>query len=767
MGKFLFVYYKSRRDKNGHPFSIDLGDFCDHIKKHYSHIETAETASQYAKMTKEQRTEAKDRGGIVFAELKSGGGKKTKDNTLSKTAAVIDYDHQAAGSLARVEKEIEQMGVLAWIHTTHSHTAESECFRVVLPFSAPTTPDHGERVNKILADGLGCEYDPTTVQQARPFFTPSHSKGAPFYEKTFEGRPVDPSQFATATDGGSKERKGGHQGEQTKEDPREKGGIIGAFCRCYDIQSAIEEFLPDTYTPTKRPDRYTYAKGTTWGGLVIYGQHAYSNHSTDPIGDGHEYNSYDLVRVHKFGGDAVQMDKFAESLEGVKKELARMAAEDFAGMGEDLPEWLAKLERNKKGEIISNHYNIDLIFRNEPDLSGLYYDTFLNRICTPDGEPITDNLEKSIIVNVFGIRYRIDARQKIIDTMGSNMEERKRDSLKEYFDGLPEWDGVRRIERLLIDCFGCEDNAYYREIIKIHLVGAVARAVNVSNVVKYQTALALCGAQGVGKSTFIQILCPCEKWLNDSIYTINGKDGNEALQGKFFVELAELSALKKADVEHTKTYMGRGSDAYRPAYGRNLADFPRRCVFFATTNEIKFLRGLNGNRRFLVCMVKTTDYPTAQFKELESNKAQIWAEAKALYKSGYKFYLSDTDLNRYAEALQEEHNQDTEELEAMAENVRGYLEKRYPADFMNWEPERKKAFYRNPDPLSAESDELTEFSSQAIIYEIWGLRQGDKLHSYYAKRIPQIMKKYFPDWEPTDKVKTVIKGHFLRGYRKK
>lgn len=85
------------------------------------------------------------------------------------------------------------------------------------------------------------------------------------------------------------------------EDPTEKDGIIGTFCRAYGIKEAIEAFLPDVYLP-ERGNRYTYAQGSSKNGVVVYdNKYVCSHHGTDPAGQGREYNSFDLVRIHKFG----------------------------------------------------------------------------------------------------------------------------------------------------------------------------------------------------------------------------------------------------------------------------------------------------------------------------------------------------------------------------------------------------------------------------------------------------------------------------------
>ena len=40
-------------------------------------------------------------------------------------------------------------------------------------------------------------------------------------------------------------------------------GIVGAFCRVYNIRGALEKYLPNAYADTEHEDRLTYTGGTT------------------------------------------------------------------------------------------------------------------------------------------------------------------------------------------------------------------------------------------------------------------------------------------------------------------------------------------------------------------------------------------------------------------------------------------------------------------------------------------------------------------------
>ena len=169
--------------------------------------------------------------------------------------------------------------------------------------------------------------------------------------------------------------------------------------------------------------------------------------------------------------------------------------------------------------------------------------------------------------------------------------------VREYLDGL-EWDGVARLNNWLATYAGVTtgDATYVREVGRRWMISAVARVFRPG--CKADAALILEGGQGAGKSSLLRALVPSSEWFADEIADLGSKDSAQDLSGKWLIELAELSALRRGDVERVKAFMSRSVDHYRPSYGRRSQDFARQCVFAGSTNSDAYLADETGNRRF-------------------------------------------------------------------------------------------------------------------------------------------------------------------------
>ena len=119
---------------------------------------------------------------------------------------------------------------------------------------------------------------------------------------------------------------------------------------------------------------------------------------------------------------------------------------------------------------------------------------------------------------------------------------------------------------------------------------------------------------------------------------MHGKDASAALRGKWIIELPELSAMRRSDTESVKAFLSRTEERYRPAYGRTEVIEPRRCVFAGTTNRSDYLTDDTGGRRFWPVVVGAV-----KLNDLNQDRAQIWAEAVALYRAGARWWLDRAD----------------------------------------------------------------------------------------------------------------------------
>lgn len=195
------------------------------------------------------------------------------------------------------------------------------------------------------------------------------------------------------------------------------------------------------------------------------------------------------------------------------------------------------------------------------------------------------------------------------------------DPVLDYLDELA-WDGSPRIDSWLIRYLGAPDTELNRVIGRLVLIAAVRRQRRPGT--KFDQIVVLESREGFGKSTAIEILAGKENFSDQSILNKQEREQQEAMCGVWLYEIADLTGMKKADIEHIKAFASRTSDRARPAYGRFRVDRPRRTIFFASTNDDEYLKSQTGNRRFWPVPVSVID-----LNGLRRDRDQLWAEAVA------------------------------------------------------------------------------------------------------------------------------------------
>ncbi|WP_239255400.1 virulence-associated E family protein [Listeria ilorinensis] len=735
----------SRVTKRWKNDTLSWSDFLNRLARP---TRTQEAVAQYQKLPKSEKGQIKDVGGFVGGFLKQG--RRQPDAVVSRSLLTLDADS--------ITDDIwETFGMFfdcaAAIYSTHSHTPEKPRLRLIVPVSRPVSAEEYQPLARKLASKIGMDnFDDTTYQPERLMFWPSVAADGEYVFDYQDGAFLDPdellSEYVDWTDSTAwpeSSRSHGIRDRQAKKqgDPLEKKGIIGAFCRAYDIREAIETFLQDVYEPTGKEDRYTYLEGSTVSGLVLYDdKFAYSHHGTDPVGD-KLCNAFDLVRIHKFADqdedakDGTPVNKLP-SFKAMKEfiledgrtkslmveERLADAAEDFENLQEvEDKSWMKLLEFDERGQIEASAKNLEIIFSNDPNLHGkVAFDLFAQRLVLRDKLPWArvgehpfwkDSDDAGLRVYIEKV-YGISHKGKIDDAFIQEVEKHAFHPVRDYLDPL-EWDGVKRVETLLIDYLGAEDTTYNRIVTRKALCGAVAR-IYVPGI-KFDYMLTVTGPQGVGKSSVPAVLAG--KWFSDTLDTVTGKDAYEALQGVWIMEMGEMTATKKADIEATKHFITKKEDAFRVAYGRHKSYFPRQCIFWGTSNDQEFLRDRTGNRRFWPVEVGLQERKYRIWDMTEETRAQIWAEAKALWNAGEKLYLTDEE-EELAKEQQDLHTEDNP-LEGL---IREYLEIRLPKDWYDRSIFERRSFIKAQG--GEMSEEGTTVREKVCALEIWcELMDGD------------------------------------------
>lgn len=734
---------------------------------------TGETPEEYRRMSKPEKDKRKDVGGFVGGSLKQG--RRKAENVANRTLITLDLD-EVTGSATGLWDSITMLNDFAIAcYSTHSHREDAPRLRLVIPLSRPVTPDEYQAVSRLLADDIGIDqFDDTTYEPHRLMYWPSTFQGAPYFFDFQDGAFLDPDKvldrYPDWTDTSYWPQSSRQQARintllKKQEDPTAKKGVIGAFCRAYTITEAIDTFLSGIYTQNTG-DRYTYTEGSTSGGVVIYeDKFSYSHHGTDPA-SGQLCNAFDLIRIHKFGDldeaakpdtpvnrlpSFTKMQEFAADDPGVKVELSRDALADLEGdfdFDEAKESWVTQLEY-QKSKLVNSIDNAKIILQNDPRVKGkMALNLFNMRVVITEELPWSKEFNRdwsdtddSGLRDFMEKHWGFTSVGKLLDALNLVQQDNAFHPIRDYLNGLT-WDGVERLEGLLIDYLGTEDTPYIRAVSKLHLVASVARVMRPG--VKYDYMLTLTGRQGIGKSTLIRILAGDQNF-NDSITDLKGKDTMEALQGSWLIELGEMSATRKAEVEIVKQFIAKTTDRYRPPYGRRAVDFPRQCVFWGTTNDREFLRDKTGNRRFFPVDVGAQSCLKDVFLDLPRERDQIWAEAVHLYKKGFPLYLSP-EMAAEAIKQQEEHSEESSKFGMVEE----YLNRRLPIDWYDRTlVDRRSYINREIDTDFDEPFEDTISRDKVCVMEVWcELFNGDpkNLSPIQAREINDILR-VMPGWE--------------------
>lgn len=724
---------------------IMWSEFVERLK---TPVRSSETYEQYLSFPKNQQAELKDVGGFV-------GGTFTNDRRKSqyvqgRDLLTLDMDNIPAGKTEEILKRVGGLGCAAVVYSTRKHAGYAPRLRVIVPLDRTSTADEYEPAARKMASLIGIEFcDPTTFDACRLMYWPSCCSDGEYiyevYDNAFcsldsllgmygDWKNVSEWPQVPGSEAIEKRRLA------RQENPLDKKGIIGAFCRTYTVTQAMEKFIPGMYEETAIQGRYTYTGGSTTGGAVIYDGDLfmYSHHATDPC-SGQLVNAFDMIRLHVYG------DRDKESKEGTPvnklpsfvamsqlakadketamlmvKERYEQAKEAFGSEtdeGDDADlEWIMKLARDGNGKIAKTINNVTMVLENDPLLKGkIVTDEFASCGMAMGALPWNGHDEKrrwkeeddAGFYRYMETFYGITGREKLDNGLLLVSSQNRINDVKDYLTAL-KWDGVKRLDTLLSDYLGAEDTMYTRAVSRKSLCAAVARAV--VGGVKYDYMPIFTGPQGIGKSTFLAILG--KGWFSDSLTSFEGKEAAELIQGTWINEVGELTAMTKQEVNAVKQFLSKTDDIYRAAYGRRTNKYPRRCVFFGTSNENEFLKDATGNRRFWPVDVGVHPARKSIWEELPGEVDQIWAEAYMYWAFGEKLFLPK-EIEELAAEQQESHRESSGK-EGM---IREFLGRKIPTIWDSLDVQKRRQFWNGNLKIPGE-EELIERDKVCAV-EIW------------------------------------------------
>jgi predicted P-loop ATPase len=284
---------------------------------------------------------------------------------------------------------------------------------------------------------------------------------------------------------------------------------------------------------------------------------------------------------------------------------------------ETLNSMLMKRTTEKGKEvIIDNAYNLSLVLTKHPDVQDCFgFNDFngypylmapilggINCEGPDDFEPrlLRDTdytaVQRWVQFSVSG--FEKTSLQGITKAVDEACEARRFDLLRDWVERCAEnWDKQYRTQELFAEYFVADEQTKYSdELGEIAMMCLVLRALDPGAAQRVVPVLQ--GAQGIGKSRGLAALCPQDEWFTDELKNIGSKDTQDIIRLKFLVELGEMAVSKKTDRDALKAFLTRTHETFREAYGRRTQVFPRRCMFWGTTNEDSYLRDTTGNTRF-------------------------------------------------------------------------------------------------------------------------------------------------------------------------
>lgn len=332
-----------------------------------------------------------------------------------------------------------------------------------------------------------------------------------------------------------------------------------------------------------------------------------------------------------------------------------------------------KVEYDKDGneksrKLIQSVKNFEIALDNDSRLKGkIKFDEFSQQTYLMGSTPwetsrnnyrAWSSFDDSALFAILQSDYGLNSRNDYFDALKNVAMRNRFHPVRDLLNSL-KWDEREHIRGLLPDYLGAEDTEYTYQVWRLWMLGAASRIFQPG--CKFDYTVIFQGRQGLGKSTFLQLMALNDGWFNDSLDSLDSDKAAQSLMGSWIIELAELKSLARTagGVDSVKRFLTATQDKYRVPYERRADIFLRQSVFAGTTNKSDFLQDETGNRRFLIIQTGVHEPKKNLFDPEAMNDIKAaWAEAVHIYKTEKPKLLLPESCRKQAEELQAESMSD-------------------------------------------------------------------------------------------------------------
>lgn len=306
----------------------------------------------------------------------------------------------------------------------------------------------------------------------------------------------------------------------------------------------------------------------------------------------------------------------------------------------DLQNRPAGLVSDGKGSYAASKHNLMTALSTDGFCFDVAFDEFLGEVlvCEPESEqwrPIREDDYFNAALCLEGRDFRSISTANMRAAILAAARERAFDSAKDWLNALPAWDGVDRVGVFLERAFGVAASEYATSIGRYVWSALAGRVLEPG--VKADMVPVVAGRQGAGKSSVVKAIAPFETGFGELNLANDEANLFREMRGRLVMELPELSGMRKRESEDLKRFVASTTNVWIEKYQTTKSVYPRRCIFFGSTNETAILNDPTGSRRWL-----PFECGNCNPRWVIDNRDQLWAQGVSMFKeSGVQYEAAE------------------------------------------------------------------------------------------------------------------------------